>query len=122
MSRRVPAGEMRHVVTIKEHKIDAGTTGYDTSYGQVAVSTTAWVTGITTRAKIESLSGQEAVVARQIYPRATHRVTIDYNSTMNSTGGTRRAVVFGSRYLHIGAIVNEDQENRQLQLLCGEER
>ena len=122
MSVRVPAGEMRHTVVIKEHKIESNSTGYDTAYGQVAVSTTAWQTGITCRAKIESLSGQEAVVARQLYPNATHRVTIDYNSTMNSTGGTRRAVVFGSRYLHIGAIINEDQENRQLQLLCGEER
>lgn len=121
MSKRIPAGEMRHQVIIKEHKIDAGTTGYN-SFGQLSISTTAWVTGITTRAKIEQLNGDEAVVARQIYPRATHRVTIDYNSTLASTGGSRRAVVFGSRYLHIGAVVNEDQENRQLQLLCGEER
>lgn len=121
MSVRVPAGEMRHVVTIKEHKIDAGTTAYDT-YGQVSVSTTAWATGITTRAKIEQLSGNEAVIARQIYPNASHRVTIDYNSTLASTGGSRRAVVFGSRYLHIGAVINEDMENRQLQLICGEER
>jgi head-tail adaptor len=121
MAKRIPAGEMRHYVTIKEHKIDAGTTAYD-SFGQVSISTTAWTTGITTRAAIEQLSGDEAVVARQIYPRATHRVTVDYNSTLASTGGTRRAVVFGSRYLHIGAIINPDLENWQLQLLCGEER
>lgn len=121
MAIRIPAGEMRHVVAIKEHKIDAGTTAYDT-YGQVSVSTTAWATGITTRAKIEQLSGNESVIARQIYANATHRVTIDYNSTLASTGGARRAVVFGSRFLHIGAVINPDLENRQLQLLCGEER
>jgi len=121
MAKRIPAGEMRHLVTIKEHKIDAGSTAYD-SFGQVSVSTTAWVTGITTRAKIEQLSGDEATLARQVYPHATHRVTVDYNSTLASTGGSRRAVVFGSRYLHIGGIINEDLENVQLQLLCGEER
>lgn len=121
MAKRVPAGELRHLVTIKEHKIDIGTTAYDT-FGQVSVSTTAWSTAISTRAKIEQLSGDEAVVARQIYPNATHRITVDYNSTLASTGGSRRAVVFGSRYLHIGAVLNPDLENVQLQLLCGEER
>lgn len=121
MAKRIPAGEMRHYVTIAEHKIDAGTTAYD-SYGQVSVSTTAWTTAIATRAKIEQLSGDEAIVARQIYPLASHRVTVDYNSTLASTGGSRRCVVFGGRYLHIGAVVNPDLENVQLQLLCGEER
>lgn len=121
MAKRIPAGDMRHLITIKEHKIELGTTAYD-SYGQVSVSTTAWATGITTRAQIEQLSGDEAVIARQIYPRATHRVTVDYNSTLASTGATRRAVVLGSRYLHIGAVLNTDLENVQLQLLCGEER
>ena len=121
MVKRIPAGLMRHTVTIKEHKIESGTTAYNT-YGQVSVSSTAWQTGITTRASIEQLSGDEMQVARQIYPHASHRVTVDYNSTLASTGGTRRVVVFGSRYLHIGAILNPDLENVQLQLLCGEER
>ena len=121
MSVRIPAGEMRHQVIIKEHKIELGTTAVDT-YGQVSVSTTAWATGITTRAKIEQLTGRELEIARQNYAAATHRVTIDYNSTMGSTGASRRAVVFGSRFLFIGAVLNEDMENRQLQLLCGEER
>lgn len=121
MAKRIPAGEMRHVVTIKQHRIESGTTAYD-SFGQLSVSTTAWETGWKTRAKIEQLTGSEAELARQVYARATHRVTIDYNSTLDSTGGARRAVVFGSRYLWIGAVVNEDLENRQLQLLCGEER
>jgi len=112
---------MRHSVTIKEHKIEAGTTAYDT-FGQLSQSSTAWVTGITTRAKIEQLSGDEATIARQIYPRASHRVVVDYNSTLASTGGSRRAVVFGSRFLYVGAVVNPDLENVQLHLLCGEER
>ena len=41
MARRLAAGEMRHTVIIKEHKIEAGSTAYD-SFGQLSVSTTAW--------------------------------------------------------------------------------
>lgn len=121
MAKRLPAGELRHLVTIKRHKIDLSTTAYD-SFGQVSVSSTAWSTTVTRRAKIEQLSGREAEVARQIYPSASHRVTLDYNSTLASTGGSRMAVLFGSRWLHVGAVVNPDLENVQLQLLCGEER
>lgn len=121
MAKRIPAGEMRHLVTIKEHKIETSSTAYD-SYGNLSVSTTAWITGAAMRAKIEQLSGNELVIARQKYANANYQVTVDYNSTLASTGGTRRAVVFNSRFLHIGAIVNPDMENVQLQLLCGEER
>ena len=121
MAKRMPAGRKRHFVTIKEHKIESGSTDYD-SYGQISASSTAWTTGITTRAAIEQLSGTEAEVARQIYPHATYMVTVDYNSTLASTGGSRRAVVFDSRFLHIGGVINPDMENIELQLLCGEKR
>lgn len=120
MATRLPAGKMRHVVAIKEHKIDAASTDYD-SYGQVSASSTAWSTVLKARAAIEQLSGREAEVARQVYASATHRVTVDYHATLASTGGSRRAVVFGDRFLHVGAVLNEDQENVQLQLLCGED-
>lgn len=121
MAKRIPAGQMRHSITIYEHKIDAGSTAYD-SFGGVSASTTAWTAAKTMRARIEQLSGEELVVARQVYPKASYRVTVDYSSTLDSTGGSRRAVVYGSRWLHIGGVVNEGLENVQLQLLCGEER
>jgi head-tail adaptor len=121
MAKRIPAGELRHVVTLKRHKIDAGTTAYDT-FGQVSISSTAWTTVSTRRAKIENLSGNESANARQLYAAASHRVTVDYDSTIASTGGSRMEVVFGSRVLHVGAVINPDLENVQLQLLCGEER
>lgn len=119
--RRTAAGEFRHPVVIKSHKIEAGTTAYDT-YGQLSASSTAWTTIISRRAKIEQLSGDEALIARQIYPKATYRVTLDYDATLASTGGARRAVVFNSRFLYVGAVLNPDMENVELQLLCGEER
>lgn len=121
MSRRIPAGEMRHLITIKQHKIESGSTALD-SYGQVSASTTAWETLCTARARIRQLSGNELTLARQKFASASEEVVIDYNATLDSTGGFRRAVVFGSRWMYIGAVINEDFENRQLQLICGEER
>lgn len=119
--RRVPAGELRHLVTIRSHKIEAGSTAYD-SYGQLSASSTAWTTIVTRRAKIEALSGDEAIIARQLYPHASYKVTIDYDETLGSTGGFRRAVVFQNRFLYVGTIRNPDLENVQLELICGEER
>lgn len=121
MTRRLPAGEMRHQVTIKQHKIEGGTTAYDT-YGQLSASSTAWETGIVTRAKVEQLSADELTIARQLYPAASYRVTVDFSSTLASTGGTRRAVVFDGRYMFVGGVIDPDLDHVQLQLLCGEER
>lgn len=121
MAKRIPAGEMRHLVTIKKHKIEAGTTAYD-AYGQVSVSTTAWTNPITRRAAIEQLSGQEAMIAKQSWPNAKYKVTVDYDATLASTGGARRAVFFGTRVLFVGAVINPDLENVQLELICGEEK
>lgn len=121
MAKRLPSGRMRHRVTIKQHKIEAGSTAYD-SYGQVSASTTAWTTVATCRAAIEVLSGDEAVLARQIYANARYRVTVDYNTAIATTGGSRRALAHGTRMLYIGGVVNPDEENVQLQLLCGEEK
>lgn len=109
------------MVTIKQHKIERGTTAYD-SFGQVSHSSTAWETVARCKAKIEHLSGNEAIIARQIYPNASHRLTVDYNATLASTGGSRRAAVFGLRFLHVGAVIDPNMERFQLQLLCGEER
>ena len=121
MAKRLAAGQLRHSVTIKRHKIEGGTTAYDT-FGQLAIGSTAWTAGVARRAAVEQLSGNEAVLAKQIYPNASYRVTVDYDPTLASTGGSRQAVFFGTRVLFIGAVVNPDLENVQLQLLCGEER
>ena len=121
MARRVPAGEMRHVVRVKSHKIEAGSTAYDT-FGQLSASSTAWSRIANRRAKIEQLSGGELELARQLYSSASYRVTIDYDQTLASTGGARRTALLGARVMNVGAVLNPDLENVQLQLLCGEER
>lgn len=121
MYRRVPAGEMRHTITIYRHKIETGSTVVD-EYGQLSTSTTAKSVVSRPRAKVEQLAGDELELARQTYPEATYRATIDYIASLDSTGGTRRSITVGTKTLHIGAVINPDLENRQLQLLCGAER
>ncbi len=115
MAKRIPAGQMRHTV-----KIQAYSTGLDT-YGQ---SSTAglWNDCVEVRAKISPLRGNEAILARQVYPSASHSIMIDYLSTMDTTGATQLRVLYGSRAMNIGAILNPDEENWQMELLCGEER
>ena len=116
MVKRIPAGMFRHQVTLQTQS-----TALD-SYGQTSASTTAWGNDDTVRAHITTLSGREVEIARQIYPSATHRVTIEYLSSMDSTGATRKRVLFGERALFIGHVNNPDMENWHLELLCGEER
>ena len=118
MAKRIPAGDLRHVVSIQDNTAE-GTYG---TYGEVASTSTSWGTLKSLRAKIEQLSGNEATIARQIYPTVTHRVTIDYCSTLGSTGATRRRVQFGSRNFNIFAVMNVDEENVQMELLCSEDR
>ncbi len=120
MAKRVPAGEMRHVIKLMEHKIETGSTAYDT-YGMISASSTAWNRIAIVRAKIEELSGAKNEISRQAYPTASHMITIDYSTTLATTGGPRRAIVFNNtRWIYIRAIMNPDQENRQLQMICSE--
>lgn len=113
MAKRIQAGMLRHAVVIQSQS-----TSLDT-YGQLADS---WSSDDTIRAHIETLSGREFELARQVYPNATHRVTLEYMSSMDTTGATRKRLLFGSKALFIGHVNNPDMENWHLELLCGEER
>ncbi len=104
---------MRHEVDIQSDR------GSQDSYGQ---TDTDWKTDICTKARIKTLRGAEGELAKQIYPNATVEVTIDYYEELADSGATQRRLCFGSRVLNIGAIINPDEENVQLELLCGEER
>ncbi len=106
---------MRHQVALQSYSTALN------SYGQ-ASTTGSWITDKIVRASIAPLSGDEGVLARQVYPNASYKVVIDYQSTLNCTGATRTRVLFGSRAMHIGYIRNYDEENFQQELLCGEDR
>ena len=116
MAKRIPAGMLRHRVAIQSN-----TTALD-SFGHQVATSSGWTTDANVRAHIESLEGREAELAQQVYPNATRRVTIEYLSTLDTTGATRKRLLLGSRPLFIGHVNNPEFENWHLELLCGEER
>ncbi len=116
MAKRIRAGDLRHQINIQ-----APSTTLD-SFGQTVTSSSGWTTQATVRAAIMPLLGSEQTLARQIYPKATSRVTIEYLSTMDTTGATAKRILFGSKALAIGAVMTPDEEGWHLDLLCSEEQ
>jgi SPP1 family predicted phage head-tail adaptor len=76
----------------------------------------AWTTYATVWAAIEPLSGKELLAAEGLVAEASVRVKIRYRSGVDP--GDR--VIFGSRTLDINAVVNRDERNVDLELLCKE--
>ena len=113
MAKRIPAGELRQLVEVQR---DIGELD---SYGQISHE---WITDFELRAKIEILRGREGELARQLYPHAEYKVSMEYHPDLYASGATQRRLLFGERILHIGAVLNPDEENVMLELLCGEER
>lgn len=85
------------------------------SYGQ---RTGDSVTVSTKRATVRQLSGSERIAAAQVYALATWKVIIRYDSDI--LDGNNWTISYGSRVLEIGSIINVDERNRLLELLCSE--
>ena len=72
---------------------------------------------------IETLSGNQSEIARQLYTDATYSVKFyaDQSKPVDEkcylTGGT-----LGSRQLQIGHVADKDFQNLELMLLCGEKK
>ena len=60
--------------------------------------------------------GDERLQGLQLTGEVTHRVTIRYLSGVS----VAMRVVYGSRYLNIRAVLNHDERNEYLLLLCEE--
>ena len=106
------AGRMRHRVAIQ-----SPSTAVD-SFGE---QTDSWSTDATVWASIEPLSGREAQVAKQTNPRLSHRVLMRHR-----TGVTpRQRLVFGTggdaRTYEIAQVINPDERNISLRIMCVEE-
>ena len=100
-------GKLRHRIGIQ--------TSSDTqnAYGEIEK---AWTTAKTVWASVEPLTGRELFQAQQVVATASHRVRIRYDSTVTETS----RVLFGSRIFDINAIMNRDERNAEIELLCTE--
>ena len=102
------AGQLRHRVIIQSVS-DAAS-----AFGDISQS---WSTLATVWGKVEPLSAQEAFSAQQTKTRVSHKVTMRYRSDVT----TKNRLSYDSRVLNITSILNEDERNKTLTLLCVEE-
>lgn len=101
------AGRLRHRVTIETPG------GSASAFGEVAQS---WSTVATVWAAVEPTSSRERVENEQTKAFTTHRIHMRYRSDVT----TAERVVFNSRTLNITSVVNPDERDATLELLCTE--
>lgn len=83
------------------------------SFGEAVPSYTTYTT---VWASVEPLQGRELEHAQQISAEVSHRVTIRYNRNVTS----EHRVVYVERTLEIIAVINPEEQNEMLILLCKE--
>ena len=102
------AGDLRHQVLIKSKTLTADGMGGHTE---------VWTTTLATvRAAIWPVSAKERVQNLQMELEITHKIRIRYLSGVLAS----MRVYFGSRIFEILSIVNTDERNIQLDLVCRE--
>lgn len=106
------AGTLRHTVSIQQRSatIDA--------LGDVSDS---WVTLITARAEVRPLSARELFAAQATQSQVSHQVTVRYRPELAApkAAATYR-VLFGSRVFDVHGVMNIDERNREIRMMCSE--
>jgi len=102
------AGKLRHRVTIQTPTVT-------TTRGQ---ETTTWTTYDTVWASIEPLYGREYWEAAKINSEITAKITMRWRRGIKP----QMRCVYGPRIFEIISIIDDQQLNRQLQLMVKEER
>lgn len=105
-------GRLRHRVTLQSQ-----TTEYD-ALGRQSRDSAKWTKVTDLWAEVKELSGRESETAKQISADASHSVTIRFRAGVTSAN----RLVFRGRVLEIKAVLDDDSTQRELLLLCGEER
>ena len=85
------------------------------TYGGEVVS---WKSEKTVWASIKPVSGREYFMARQMQDETTHQVRIRYFEGVIPTW----RVKYGDRILNIQSVINPDEGNNEMVLMCVEER
>lgn len=83
-------------------------------YGEVA---TAWADVAEVWVQVEPLSGKELWQAQQVQADVTHRVTMRYRPGVRP----KWRIVYQGRVFNILYVLNLEERNRTLQLLCVEQ-
>jgi len=101
------AGKLRHRIQLLAPMPTQNSTGEEIlSYSPLAY---AW-------AEVRPLSGRELERAKVVAAEVSHEVVMRYMTLLNE----QCLVLFGTRHFQINAILNTDERNVELRLLCTE--
>jgi len=78
--------------------------------------TVTWVDGATIFAGIWPVSANETIAANAVSMTISHRIRIRYRSTLKPSW----RVKFGNRYFAIVSIINPNERNAMIDLMCKE--
>lgn len=104
------SGQLRHRVSI-QHLSGSVSDGV----GNVRQTWTDVYTDIP--ASIEPIASRELYAAEKTETKNSHKITIRYMDGINS----KMRVVFGSRMFNIDGILNKDERNISLEMVCAEQ-
>jgi SPP1 family predicted phage head-tail adaptor len=103
----VRIGKLRHRITIEQVTETQDTDGS---------ALESWSTYATVQASIEPISGREYFTAQSTQADVTHRISLRYVSGITP----KMRVNFSSRIFDILSVINVNECNRELQLMCRE--
>lgn len=109
---RINAGELRHLITIQDEDLIADGHGGFTPRQAPGGDGTGWRLFSQDFASIQPLSGQEAVVARQLQSSITHKVVMRYRAGINA----KQRILWEGRTFNIREVRNIDERNWRLEL------
>ena len=101
------AGKLRHRITIQEYTTAAN------DFGEMVKT---WATYVTVWGLIKPLTGDEKFTADQTTPGLSHEIRIRYKSGITPDMQLR----FDGRTFGIVSVINIDERNREMILMCRE--
>jgi SPP1 family predicted phage head-tail adaptor len=107
---RINPGEFRHIITFQK-KSDG-----QNSYGEVSKNDSDWTNVVTVRAGIYPISGKEFYAAETVNSEVSHKVNLRYIPGITPD----MRIKFGARTFKIFSVINFQEKNIELQLLCKE--
>ena len=110
MSDPVRAEQLRHKITIQRPDAAAD------SYGQTGEAWIDTVTGI--RAFIDPTGGSEFYAAQKVHSEATANIWFRHSSAPDARPSMR--VIFGTRTFNVLNVMNIQERNRWIRLICKE--
>lgn len=76
----------------------------------------SWSFFVNAQASIEPISGREYFAAQSTQAEVTHRITMRYLAGITP----KMRIVYGTRIFEILSVINVQERNRELQLMCRE--